>query len=128
MINTTDLSECEVLLPGDWLRKDNGDLYSFTVDKMEIIDDRLFRQLIIRHLPEPAGTPSEWRDPTTSPEPPVVQALRYALIIKDEFCGVRIEDEDFIIKEIAKKGDGAYMEWEDDRGRAIAFESQPPQI
>jgi len=106
MINTTDLSECEVTLPGDWRRTDNGDTYSFTVDHMEVLDDRLFRQLIIRHS-----------SPTSKEE-----ELKYALSIKDEFCSVVVGGDEFIIKEINKAENGNdLMQWEDSRGNTIDF-------
>ena len=105
MINTTDLNECEVSLPGDWKRTDNGDLYSFTVDHMEIRDERLFKQLNIRHS-----------------SPPGEESLRYALTIKDDYCGVMVGEEEFIIKEIIKKENGNdSMEWEDEKGNSIPF-------
>jgi hypothetical protein len=105
MINTTDLSECEVTLPGDWKRTDNGDLYSFTVDHMEVLDERLFKQLIIRHAP-------------SSKE----EELKYALSIKDEFCSVIVGGEEFIIKEIIKTDNGKdSMQWEDSLGNTIPF-------
>jgi hypothetical protein len=105
MINTTDLSEIEILLPGDWLRVDNGDIYSFTIDKMQIRDERLFRQLLIRH-------PSQ-------AEPDMLQ---YALTIIDDFCGVMINEDEFIIRQIGKMPNGsANMEWEDGNGLSIKF-------
>ena len=104
MINTTDLSECEVTLPGDWKRTDNGDLYSFTVDHMEVLDERLFKQLIIRH-------------PASGEE-----SLKYALGIKDDFCSVVVGGEEFVIKEIIKTENGTdSMQWEDSRGKIIPF-------
>jgi len=106
MINITDLSECEVSLPGDWKRTDNGDIYSFTVDKMEIRDERLFKQLTIRHS-----------------SPPGEESLKYALTIKDDYCGVLVGEDEFVIKEIIKKENGsASMEWEDKMGGIIGFE------
>ncbi|HWK07553.1 MAG TPA: hypothetical protein VNS58_28170 [Puia sp.] len=105
MINTTDLSECEVSLPGSWKRTDNGDIYSFTADHMEIRDDRLFKQLTIRHS-SPLGE----------------ESLKYALTIKGDYCGVVVGEEEFIIKEITKKENGnASMEWEDEKGKPISF-------
>jgi hypothetical protein len=105
MINQTDFNECEVSLPGDWRRTDNGDVYSFTVNKMKIDDERLFRQLNIRHA---SGSQPE--------------SLQYALTIKDDFCGVLVGDREFIIRQIIKKEDGsAYMEWEDNIGARIEF-------
>jgi len=108
MINQTDFSEFEVTLPGDWLRKDNGDTYSFTVNKMQIRDERLFRELLIRHS---AGGQPESR--------------QYALAIEDDYCSLVIDDQEFIIRQIVKKEDGsAYMEWEDRVGALIEF-TQP---
>lgn len=105
MINTTDLQELEVSLPGDWLRKDNGDTYSFTVDRMKIVDDRLFRELYVQH---PDGKPEE---------------ARYALAIKDDYCGLYINEDEFIVRRLAKFSDGsAIMEWEDRAGGKILFE------
>jgi len=105
MINTTDLQELEVTLPGDWLRKDNGDTYSFTTDRMEIDDDRLFRELRVRHR---EGKPEEGR---------------YALTVEDEFCGILLNEDEFIVRRLAKFSDGsAFMEWEDRTGGRILFE------
>lgn len=105
MINTTDLSECEVSLPGDWERLDNKDIYSFTVDKMEIKDERLFRQVKIRHS-----------------SPAREESLKYALTIKDDYCGVLVGGKEYLIRELTKKEDGsAYMEWEDEKGHFIGF-------
>ena len=66
MINTTDLQELEISLPGDWLRKDNGDTYSFTTDHMELHDERMFRDL---HIRRKDGQP---------------MTLRYALTIEED--------------------------------------------
>jgi hypothetical protein len=107
MINTTDLQECEVLLPGDWIRKDNGDIYSFTTERMEFRDERLFRQLYIRHA-------KKGKQP---------EAVSYALTIKDDYCGLLLGNEEFIIRQITKRPDGsASMEWQDPSGLAIFFE------
>jgi hypothetical protein len=109
MINTTDLQELEVSLPGDWLRKDNGDTYSFTVDRMQISDERLFRELYVRHAD---GKPEE---------------AKYALTIEDDYCGILLNEEEFIIRRLAKFSDGsAFMEWEDRAGLRIVFERLPP--
>jgi hypothetical protein len=103
MINQTDFSEFEVSLPGDWLRKDNGDTYSFTVNKMQIRDERLFRELLIRH--SSGGQP---------------ESRQYALAIEDDYCSLVIDDQEYIVRRIVKKEDGsAFMEWEDSRGRRI---------
>jgi hypothetical protein len=105
MINTTDLHELEVSLPGDWLRKDNGDTYSFTTDGMQIEDDRLFRELHVRHRD---GQPEEGR---------------YALTVEEEYCGILLNNDEFKIRRLAKFSDGsAFMEWEDRIGARILFE------
>jgi hypothetical protein len=105
MINTTDLQEVEVSLPGDWVREDTGDRYSFTVDRMRVDDDRLFRALHVRHAD---GRSEE---------------VRYALTIEDDYCGVLLNEEEFIIRRLAKFGDGsAFMEWEDRAGGRVVFE------
>jgi hypothetical protein len=109
MINQTDFSEFEVSLPGDWQRKDNGDTYSFTVNQMEIRDERLFRRLDIRHAS--GGQP---------------ESLQYALTIEEDYCGLLIGDKEFIVRQIIKKDDGsAYMEWEDSAGKNIEFSHAP---
>lgn len=108
MINTTDFNELEVSLPGDWLRKDNGDTYSFTVDRMKIDDERLYRELHIRHRD---GRPEE---------------ARYALTVDGDYCGIMLNDEEFAILRLAKFGDGsAIMEWEDRAGGRIILERLP---
>ncbi|HET6252625.1 MAG TPA: hypothetical protein VFE32_01060 [Puia sp.] len=108
MINTTDLQEVEVSLPGDWLRKDNGDKYSFTVERMKIDDDRLFRQL---HVQRRDGRPEE---------------ARYALTLEGEYCGIFVNNDEFLIRRLAKFSDGsAFMEWEDRAGGRILFERLP---
>jgi hypothetical protein len=108
MINTTDFQEVEVSLPGDWLRKDNGDTYSFTADRMEIDDDRLFRELHVRHRD---GRPEDGR---------------YALTVEDDYFGIMLNEEEFKIKRLAKFRDGsAFMEWEDRAGGTILFERLP---
>ena len=107
MINTTDFQEFEISLPGDWLRKDNGDMYSFTVDKMEVRDERLFRQLYIRR---PGAQP---------------QSLQYALTIEDDYFGIMLNEEEFVVRQLVKHSDGsAMMEWEDKAGLSIVFEKQ----
>jgi len=103
MINITDLSECEVLLPGDWRRKDTLEIYSFTAEKMELKDGMLFRQLLIRDGVRPA------------------RELLYALIIKGDYCGVRAGDKEFIIEEIVKRADRSYMRWADESSTKIEF-------
>src|SRR5882762_6568917 len=101
MINTIDLSECEVLLPGDWIQVGSGDIYSFTANKMEFRDQRLFKEAYIR-------------ESDTQKEIP----LRYALTIKDDYCGILLGEEEFIIVNITGHTDGsATMEWRDAAGR-----------
>jgi hypothetical protein len=108
MINTTDLQELEVALPGDWLRKDNGDTYSFTADGMVIDDYRLFRELHVRH---PDGSPEDGR---------------YALTLEEDYCGILLNEDEFIIRRLAKFSDGsAFMEWEDRAGGQILLERLP---
>jgi hypothetical protein len=105
MINQTDLSEFEVSLPGDWLRRDNGDTYSFTVNKMQFRDGRLFRELDIRHASGDAP-----------------DARQYALAIEGDYCSLVIDDQEYIIRQIIKKEDGsASMQWEDAAGARIEF-------
>jgi hypothetical protein len=108
MINTTDFQELEVSLPGDWLRKDNGDTYSFTTDKMELRDERMFRDLHVRRA---GGQP---------------MSLRYALTIEDDYCGIMLNDDEFIVRRLVKHGDGsAQMEWQDSAGGLIVFDKLP---
>ena len=104
MINTTDLDECEVTIPGQWVRKDSGDIYTFSTDKMELREERLFKELYIG--------PS--------------RKLSYALSIEGDFCGIVLSEEgaedEFIILSITKNEDGsASMEWEDKIGARILF-------
>jgi len=40
MINTLDLQECEVLLPGDWTREGSGEVYSFRPGHILQLQDR----------------------------------------------------------------------------------------
>jgi hypothetical protein len=109
MINTLDLQECEVLLPGDWIRKGSGKIYSFTPDNMQFRDQRLFKQLYIREEGSPVARP-----------------LPYALMIKDDYCGILVGKEEFIILRIANETDGsAVMEWQDSEGRILEFERDP---
>ena len=95
MINTTDFQEVEVLLPGEWRREDNGDIYAFTVEKMKLQEERLFKQLLIRHAAPPTDPPA------ASP----VDTTRWALTIKDDFCGLIIEDTEYIIRQIGRRKD-----------------------
>jgi hypothetical protein len=105
MINTTDLSEFEVLLPGNWVRKDSGDLYSFSTDKMELRDERLFKQLYI-----------------TSSGDKQRRSLPYALTIENEYCGILAGDEEFIVDSLTKHPDGSMdMEWKDKVNTLIFF-------
>ena len=106
MINTTDLSEFEVLLPGEWVRKDSGAVYSFTTDKMELRDERLFRQLYISS--REAGQPKI--------------SVPYALTIEKSYCGIIAGNEKFIITSIAKHPDGSMdMVWRDKVNALIEF-------
>ena len=108
MIKTTDLQELEVSLPGDWLRKDNGDTYSFTNDRMKIDDERMFRQLHVRH--------ADGRTEDT----------RFALTLEDDYCGILLNTEEFIVRRLAKFSDGsAFMEWENPAGGRIVLERLP---
>lgn len=108
MVNTTDFQEVEVSLPGDWIRKDNGDTYSFTAERMEIRDDRLFRGLRVRHRD---GQPEDGR---------------YALTLEGEYCGILLDGHEFKIRRLAKFHDGsAFMEWEDRTGGRIFLERLP---
>jgi hypothetical protein len=105
MINTIDLQECEILLPGDWTRLDSGDTWTFTTDKMQLRDERLFKELYIHKSGQ-------------QPQP-----LSYALTIHDEFCGILVDDTEFIILSIDSETDGAAkMEWQDSIGARIKFE------
>jgi hypothetical protein len=105
MINTTDLSEFEVLLPGNWVRKDSGDLYSFSTDKMGLRDERLFKQLYI-----------------TSSRDKQRRSLPYALTIENEYCGILAGDEEFIVDSLTKHPDGSMdMEWKDKVNTLIFF-------
>ncbi len=109
MINTTDLDEFETSLPGEWLRRDNDDIYSFTTDKMELQNDRLFKQLRVRHAA--GGEP---------------ESVRYAITVEDDYCGVLLNDDLFIVRRLRKDRDGsAAMEWEDKAGGLIIFERLP---
>jgi hypothetical protein len=106
MINTTDLSEFEVLLPGDWVRRDSGAIYSFTTDNMSLRDERLFRQLYIAQPGAGGGRTS----------------VPYALTIENSYCGIIAGDEKFIITRIAKHPDGSMdMEWRDKANALIGF-------
>jgi hypothetical protein len=108
MINTTDLQELEISLPGDWLRKDNGDTYSFTTDNMKLRDERMFRDLLIRRK---EGQP---------------MTLRYALTIEEDYCGIMLNDDEFIVLRLDKHEDGsAFMEWQDSAGGLIVFDKLP---
>jgi len=111
MINTTDFQELEISLPGDWLRKDNGDTYSFTADRMQIDNDRLFGELHVKHRD---GRPEDGR---------------YALTVEEEYCGILLNDDEFKIRRLAKFSDGsAFMEWEDRAGGLILFERLSPDM
>jgi hypothetical protein len=105
MINQTDLLEFETILPGDWQRQDNFDIYSFTSEKMEMKDERLFKELRVRH--EKAGPP---------------ELFRYALSIEGDYCGVVIDGKEYIIYSVDRTEDGRRrMIWQDKEGRPIEF-------
>jgi hypothetical protein len=107
MINTTDFQELETTLPGDWLRKDNGDVYSFTTDKMELRDERLFRELKIRH-----------KDGS-------LLSAQYALTIEDDYCGILLDTDEFIVLRLDKHLDGSIqMEWQDRENGITEFEKR----
>lgn len=105
MINTTDLSEFEVLLPGSWVRRDSGETYSFTADQMKLQDERLFKQLYI-----------------TDPKNGQRRSVPYALTIEDEYCGILAGDQKFLIISITKHPDGSIdMEWRNRVNTLISF-------
>jgi len=100
MINTIDLSECEVLLPGEWTQVGSGEQWTFTADKMQLRDVRLFRTVYIHQQPVP-----------------------YALSIRDEYIGIFVGAKEYTILSITANTDGsATMEWEDDPGHTLRFE------
>jgi hypothetical protein len=75
---------------------------------MELSDERLFRELYVRHGD---GKP---------------EAARYALTIEADYCGILLNEDEFIVLRLAKYGDGsAFMEWEDKAGGRIIFERLP---
>jgi hypothetical protein len=103
MNNTTDLIEIEVLLIGDWIQKGSGNLYSFTPDRMALSDERLFKELYISHPPDKER-----------------RAYRYALTIEGDYCGILVDDQEFVITSITKNADGsASMEWADKAGEVF---------
>jgi hypothetical protein len=103
MINSTDLQEVEISLPGQWTRKDSGDLYTFTNDKMELRDERLFKQVNVVHDGQ-----------TTS--------YQYALAIEDDYCSIVIDDQQFAILSLTNREDGsASMQWSSQVGLVIEF-------
>jgi hypothetical protein len=107
MINSTDLQEVEISLPGQWTRKDSGDLYTFTNDKMELRDERLFKQVNVLH------------DGQT-------KSYQYALAIEDDYCSVVIDDQQFAILSLTKREDGsASMQWSSQVGLVIEFIRAP---
>jgi hypothetical protein len=119
MINTTVLDECEVTIPGQWARKDSGDVYNFSTDKMELRDERLFKELYIRPASPPTGH-------TTTHPTGQMRQLSYALSIEGDYCGIVLSEDgaedEFIIRSITKNEDGsASMEWEDRVGARIRF-------
>lgn len=105
MINTTDLSEFEVLLPGSWVRSGSGEIYSFTTDQMKLRDERLFKELDI-----------------TGPDGGGHRSLPYALTIESDYCGILAGDQEFVITSITKHPDGSMdMEWKDRVNTLISF-------
>src|ERR1700742_499010 len=105
MINTTDLAEFEVLLPGFWVRTGSGETYSFSTDQMKLQDERLFKQLYI-------SGPGEGEK----------RSVPYALTIEDDYCGILADDQEFIITSITKHPDGSMdMQWKDRVNTLISF-------
>jgi hypothetical protein len=105
MINTTDLSEFEVLLPGTWVRSDSDEVYTFTNDQMKLHDDVLYKELYI-----------------TGPKEKKRRSLPYALTIEDDYCGILAGDQEFVINSITKHLDGSMdMEWKDRVNTLISF-------
>jgi hypothetical protein len=110
MINTTDLQEVEISLPGQWTRKDSGDLYIFTNDKMELRDERLFKQVNVVH------------DGKTS-------SYQYALAIEDDYCSIIMDDQQFVILSLIKHEDeSASMQWSSQVGLVIEFDRAADRI
>lgn len=104
MINSTDLQEVEISLPGQWSRKDSGDLYTFTNDNMKLIDERLFKQLNVVH-------------------DGVSKSYQYALAIEDDYCSIVVDDEQFVVLSLTKNEDGsASMQWSSQEGLVIEFD------
>ena len=105
MINTTDLAEFEVLLPGTWVRSDSDEVYTFTTDDMKLEDDRLYKELYI-----------------TGPKEKERRSLPYAVMIEDDYCGILAGDQEFIINSITRHPDGSMdMEWKDRVNTLISF-------
>ena len=105
MINTTDLAEFEVLLPGSWVRTDSGEIYLFSTDQMEIQDERLFKELYV--------SGADGKNP---------QKLPYAVTIEDDYFGILAGDQEFIITSITRHPDGSMdMEWKDRVNTLISF-------
>jgi hypothetical protein len=105
MINTTDLSEIEVLLPGTWTRGDSDEVYTFTNDQMELRDERLYKELYI-----------------TGPREKERRSVSYALTIEDDYCGILAGGKEFIITSITRHTDGSMdMEWKDRVNTLISF-------
>lgn len=105
MINTTDLAEFEVLLPGTWVRSDSDEVYTFTTDEMKLEDDRLYKELYI-----------------TGPKEKGRRSLPYAVTIEDDYCGILAGDQEFIINSITRHPDGSMdMEWKDRVNTLISF-------
>lgn len=105
MINTTDLAEFEILLPGSWVRSDSGEIYLFSADQMKLQDERLFKQLYI-----------------SGPRDQDRRSMPYALTIEDDYCGILAGDQEFIITSITKHPDGSMdMQWKDRVNTLISF-------
>ena len=124
MINTTDLSEFEVLLPGDWIRTDSGAVYSFTTDRMELRDERLFREMYILPAGASAGSARSSTGSARSAGSSAGSrtALPYALSIEDDYCAILAGDEKFVITSITRNPDGSMdMEWRDRVNAVIRF-------
>ena len=105
MINTTDLAEFEVMLPGSWVRTGSGEIYSFSNDQMSLTDERLFKEL---YIAGPDGTHP--------------QKLAYAVTIEDDYFGILVGDQEFIVTSITRHPDGSMdMEWKDRVNTLISF-------
>jgi hypothetical protein len=100
-----------VSIPGQWVRTDSGETYTFSTNKMELRDERLFKELYIRPASPPNGQ---------------TRQMSYALSIEGPYCAIVLSGEgrqdEFIIRSLTKNEDGsASMEWEDKVGARIGF-------